>query len=231
MHLTGRGLSDLLHLFYPHNCEGCGTDRVLQDQLLCAKCRQQLPATGFFGIADNPVERIFYGRCRVAAAASLYYFTKHSLLQHILVQLKYRGNRDAGTYLGRMMGHALRNTSRFAGVDMLIPLPLNEQKEYRRGYNQSAVIAHAIAGVWHKKVVTDAVTRNRFTETQTHRNRIGRWQNMQDVFDVTNAAVLANKHILLIDDVVTTGATLEACGSAILRAGAILSIATAAYTN
>jgi ComF family protein len=223
--------SDFLHLFYPHNCEGCGSDILYDNQFLCARCMHRLPATGFFSASANPVEKIFYGRADIRFAAAAFYFTKESLLQHLLVQLKYKGNKEAGYFLGRMMGYALLESARFADIDLLVPLPLNHKKEQLRGYNQAALICEGIKELWHKPVSTDAVTRVRFTETQTKQNRVSRWQNMDGVFTVTQPAELQNKHILLVDDVITTGATLEACGSSILGIeGAKLSIAAAGYT-
>jgi len=223
--------NDLLHLFYPHNCEGCGSDILYDTQFLCARCMHRLPETGFFAKPFNPVEKLFYGRADIQHAGASYYFTKDSLLQHLLIQLKYKSNREAGYFLGRMMGHSLMRSDRFAGIDLVVPLPLNHQKEQMRGYNQAALICEGITGVWNKPVSKDSVTRLRFTETQTRQNRVNRWQNMEGVFAVTRPGELENKHILLVDDVITTGATLEACGSSILGVdGAMLSIAAAAYT-
>lgn len=224
-------LDNFLHLFFPHNCEGCGTDVVGDKYFLCARCLHRLPETHFFQSPDNPVEKLFYGRLPVTLAAAAYYFTKDSLLQHLLIQLKYKGNKEAGYFLGRIMGHLLLKAERFRDVDVLVPLPLNAKKAHLRGYNQAEIICEGIAEVWHKPIVKEAVERTRFTETQTHQNRSSRWQNMEGVFAVTDIPALQNKHILLIDDVITTGATLEACGSVILRVeGAVLSIVAAAYT-
>lgn len=229
--LLRHSLADFLHLFYPHHCEGCGTDVLYDQQFLCARCLSRLPVTGFFGVRNNPVEKIFYGRVGLQAAGAAYYFTKQSLLQHILVQLKYKGNREAGFFLGRKMGYILQTCEAFADVDALLPLPLHAKKEFTRGYNQAAVICEGIASVWRKPVWNTAIERASFTETQTRQNRISRWQNMEQVFAVTDMKLLEGKHLLLIDDVVTTGATLEACGQAILSApGTRLSIATVAYT-
>ncbi len=224
-------LSSFLHLFYPHNCEGCGSDVLYESQFLCARCVQRLPATGFFLQPGNPVEKLFYGRAKISHAGALYYFTKHSLLQHVLVQLKYKSNKEAGYFLGRMMALALKESDRFSDVAALVPLPLNAKKERIRGYNQATVICEGIRNIWQKPVLENAVSRIRFTETQTKQNRINRWQNMEGVFEVTDPDSLKNKHILLVDDVITTGATLEACGAALLKIeGVRLSIATAAYT-
>jgi ComF family protein len=224
-------LSDFLHLFYPHNCEGCGSDVLYDTQFLCARCMHRLPETGFFTTAANPVEKLFYGRSVITNAGAAFYFTKDSLLQHLLVQLKYRGNKEAGYFLGRMMGYALKKSERFEDIDALVALPLNVKKEYLRGYNQAAIICEGISEVWQKPLLKNAVTRTRFTETQTRQTRVSRWQNMENVFETTHPGDLKNKHILLVDDVITTGATLEACGSSILAVeGVRLSIGAAAYT-
>ncbi len=224
-------LNNFLHLFYPHNCEGCGTDILYDDHFLCARCMHYLPNTGFFASSDNPVEKLFYGRLPVTHAGAAYYFTKDSLLQHLLIQLKYKGNKEAGYFLGRMMGYALEKTEKYKQVDLLVPLPLHIKKEQIRGYNQAALICEGISEVCKIPVVKEAVGRVHFTKTQTHESRLARWQNMEGVFAVTDSQILQHKHILLIDDVITTGATLEACGSAILKTeGVQLSIAAAAYT-
>ena len=221
----------LLPIFFPHNCEGCGTDILTDKQLLCAKCLHQLPETGFFSLEANPVEKLFYGRLKVESAGAAFYFTKQSLLQHLLIRLKYQGDRDAGYFLGRMMGRYLLKSARFSGIDALVPLPLHSKKEFQRGYNQAAILCKGIYEVWHKPVIMDAIIRNRYTETQTHKSRSERWQNTHAVFSVTDMAKIAHKHLLLVDDVITTGASLEACGTSLLSvAGTSLSLATAAYT-
>ena len=190
-----------------------------------------MPETGFLDVADNPVERKFYGQLKIAAAGCAYYFTKHSLLQHLVKQLKYKGNKDIGIFLGKQLGKQLAASERFNNIDCIIPLPLNQKKESRRGYNQAAIIAKGITACWPKPILLNAVERNVFTETQTHKDRIGRWQSMQGVFVLKDHEAIRNKHILLVDDIITTGATLEACGEAILSAtGSMLSIATVAYT-
>ena len=189
------------------------------------------PETGFFTKENNPVEKVFYGRIKVEQAAALYYFTKNSLVQDLMIQLKYRGNRDAGLFWGRMIGSAIRVSGRFTDIDYLIPLPLNPKKQFKRGYNQAELICKGISEVCGIPLLTEAVARKQFTESQTTQNRVARWQNMEGVFKVRNPEQLINKHILLVDDVITTGATLEACGSYILAVpGTRLSIATAAYT-
>jgi ComF family protein len=224
-------IDDFLHLFFPHTCVGCDTDVLNNEDVLCAECINKLPGTGFLAAADNPVEKIFYARLPVAQAGSAFYFNKDSVIQSIIIQLKYKSNQKAGRFLGKLLGLQLANGKRFDDVDLIIPLPLNDKKLFKRGYNQASVIVNGITSVWHKPVMEDAVERILFTETQTHKDRIERWKTMEGVFRVTQPVLLANKHVLLVDDVITTGATLEACGAAILKIpGVKLSIATAAYT-
>jgi len=224
-------LNDFSHLLYPHNCEGCGTDVLNDDAILCTKCLFDLPETNFTNTKNNPVEKIFYGRLNIIAATAAYYFTKNSLLQHLMIQLKYRNNKDVGFFLGKQLGYQLQESERFNDIDVLVPLPLNPKKEKKRGYNQAMIICEGIASVWQKPVLKNALIRTQFTETQTQQDRIHRWQNMQHVFAMADKNSLQGKHVLLVDDVITTGATLEACGNTIVNIpNTQLSIATLAWT-
>ncbi len=219
------------HLLYPHFCCGCGVDFISTKEFLCAKCNSLLPLTQFSHIPFNPIEKMLIGRLPLVAAGSMYYFTKSSLLQHLLVQLKYNNNKEVGYFFGRQLGQLLKIADRFSSIDCIVPLPLHPKKEYLRGYNQADLIADGMSSVWQKKVLKGAVSRLIFTKTQTQESRISRWENMEGVFEVRDLDSLKGKHVLLIDDVITTGASLEACGAAILAVpGTRLSIATVAYT-
>ncbi len=224
-------LHDFVHLFFPHHCAGCGTDELADDQWLCARCLCNLPETGFLQAPGNPVEQVFYGRLPVAAAGSAFYFTKNAVLQRLLFAIKYHAARQAGIYLGRLLGRQIACSGRFTDIDLLVPLPLNHKKQQQRGYNQAGLLALGIASVCSLPVADEAVRRRVFTDTQTHQDRISRWQNMEGAFEIADAGMLAGKHVLLVDDVITTGATLEACGHSLLQVpGLTLSIVTAAYT-
>jgi len=224
-------INDFSHLFFPHNCLGCSSDAIEHRQILCAKCFTQLPETGFFQHADNKTEKIFYGRIALQQAGSMYYFTKDSLIQKLIFELKYRGNKTAGSLLGSITGQAIKKSMRFENVDLVIPLPLNPAKEKKRGYNQAAIIAESIASEIQKPLLVDAAYRTVFTQTQTHKGRISRWQNMEGVFAVKDLSAVTGKHILLVDDVLTTGATLESCARCLIQVpGTQISIATVAYT-
>lgn len=220
-------LSGTLHLFYPHVCTGCGSDLVQEDNLLCLRCINDLPFTNYAQLANNPLEKIFWGRIPLTAAHSEFYFAKESLVQHLIHQLKYKGNQDIGVYLGQLMGKSLLNSNRFSNLDYLVPLPLYAAKEKKRGYNQAAVICKGMSEVMNVPVLLNNVIRKRFTDTQTKKHRIERWENVEGSFIINDPAKLSGKNILLVDDVVTTGATLEACGNCIIHiAGTRLSLAT-----
>ena len=219
-----------LHLFYPHVCTGCGSDLLEEDNLLCLKCIHDLPHTNFAGLAGNPVEQDFWGRLPVESAYSQFYFSKEFLIQHLIHQFKYKADTKIGFYLGEIMGRTLLKSGRFNTVDALIPLPLYAGKERKRGYNQAVIICNGISSVMNIPVLNNAVIRQHATETQTRKHRTERWENVKDSFKVAKVDELAGKHLLLVDDVVTTGATLEACGAVLLQAPNIrLSIATLAY--
>ncbi|AEW02029.1 phosphoribosyltransferase [Niastella koreensis] len=221
----------LIHLFLPHHCAGCGSDIMSRQQALCMHCINRLPVTGFQLHANNPVEKIFWGRMPVTAAASYLYFSKDSLLQHIVHELKYKGNKELGLFLGRKMGEALLQTHRFHDIDALVPLPLFAARQRKRGYNQASLLCRGIAGVLSLPVLEQIIHRRTSSETQTNKNRINRWLNMQGKFELQQPDAINGKHILLVDDVITTGATLEACGQELLTApNTRLSIMTMAFT-
>jgi ComF family protein len=219
-----------MHLFYPHVCTGCGSDLLEKDNLLCLTCLHDLPHTNFASLQNNQVEKDFWGRINLDAAYSQFYFSKAFLIQRLIHQLKYKGDTKIGFYLGEIMGKTMLQSNRFSSIDALIPLPLFADKEHKRGYNQATVICNGIAAVMNIPVLTGAVVRQHATETQTRKHRTERWENVKDSFKVAKPAELKGKRLLLVDDVVTTGATLEACGNVILNAtDAKLSIATLAY--
>ena len=222
--------SSTLHLFYPHLCTGCGSDLLKEQNLLCIKCMHNLPHTNFAVFANNQIEKDFWGRIPLTAAYSQFYFSKEFLIQHLIHQLKYKGDTKIGFYLGEMMGKTLLNSNRFSTIDALIPLPLFADKEHKRGYNQATVICNCISAVMNIPVLNNAVIRQQATQTQTRKHRTERWENVKDSFKVAKANEISGKHLLLVDDVVTTGATLEACGHVILQVANVkLSMATLAY--
>jgi len=216
----------LLHLLFPHVCAGCGSDVLSEQNILCMRCMNAMPETNFELHAGNPVEKIFWGRLPIISATAQFYFTKESLMQHLMHQFKYKGNKELGLQLGRIVGSQLLLSNRFL-VDALIPLPLFPAKEKRRGYNQATLICQGIAEYMNVPVLQNVIIRPQHTDTQTKKGRIERWKNIEGKFVLAKPEAITNKHVLLVDDVVTTGATLEACGNELLKApNSQLSIAT-----
>lgn len=227
MHLLRNIYDSVLHMVFPQVCNGCGSDLVTENNKLCLVCHESLPQTSFHLHSNNPVEKLFWGRLPVTAATAQYYFSKGSLVQHLMHRFKYRGDKELGLFLGRLIGYQLKDTNRFNDIDALVPLPLFPAKERQRGYNQASLLCEGISEVWYKPVIKGALIRTVYTESQTKKNRIERWQNMEGRFQLIDQQALTGKHILLVDDVITTGATLEACGYEIMKAENIrLSIAT-----
>ncbi len=189
-------------------------------------CYAVLPETNFAAFAANPIEKIFYGRLPVELATAGYYFNKQTVLQRLVHQLKYKGNKEVGWQLGKWLGLQLQKSYRFSDIDALVPLPLFPDKEKRRGYNQSTILCEGMADVLQLPVLSNAVIRKHYTDTQTKKGRSDRWTNVDNSFAIAKAELLSNKHVLLVDDVITTGATLEACGTALKTVqGLTLSIA------
>ena len=169
---------------------------------------------------------MYWGRLPLIGGTAQFYFTKESLMQHLMHQFKYKNNRDLGLQLGRIMGDQIQKSGRFK-VDALIPLPLFPVKEKRRGYNQATLLCKGMAESMNVPVIETAIIRPQHTETQTKKGRIERWKNMEGKFVLQDPGAIANKHLLLVDDIVTTGATLEACGNELLKAENVrLSLAT-----
>ncbi|MBS1600185.1 MAG: ComF family protein [Bacteroidetes bacterium] len=216
------------HIFFPHICVGCGTDLIDDSQLICLHCMHKLPVTHFELHANNPIEKIFWGRAPIQSASAQYYFTKNSILQQILHQFKYEGKKQIGTYFGKIIGETLSKSNRFNNLDALVPLPLFASKERKRGYNQATVLADGISSVIKVPVLNNCIERISATETQTLKNRMERWHNISGKFRLKNKEHLIGKHILLVDDVITTGATLDACANEFLKEEIRVSIVTLA---
>jgi ComF family protein len=212
-------LSDFLNLFYPNYCLGCARPLVKGEDTLCTHCLSQLPKTHHHTYSDNPVMQRLRGRLPLAHAFAFLHFRKHGMVQHLLHQLKYGNHPEVGVRLGNLYGWELAQAGLAAAFDLILPVPLHQMRQRSRGYNQSAKFAEGLSralGVpW-----ADAVSyRMAATATQTRKGRAARWQNVKDVFALRDAARVHNLRVLLVDDVITTGATLEACGHPILAAG------------
>ncbi len=227
----GGYLQALLHLFYPHICLQCGMDELRKKQIICDTCEASLPFTHFEQLQNNPIEKIFWGRVSIKNATAVLYFTKESIVQKIIFELKYKQNKKAGYLLGRLMAIELLNNKKFKEIDYLIPIPISKSKIKKRGFNQSLLICESmVASSYHVPIFT-GLLKSKAATTQTHKDRLQRAAQTSSLFSVTQLAQLKGKHLLIIDDVITTGATLEAACHCLLEAQpASIQIATAAYT-
>ena len=228
MNLIKQYASDFFYLFSPELCAACSEPLRHGENILCTMCEVTLPQTHFHEQTDNPLERHFWGRMQLARAAALYFFKKGSRVQHLLHQLKYNGRKEVGFRIGQWYGYKLREREEFTSIDLVVPVPLHPKKQAKRGYNQSDFFAEGISSVLKAEWNPRMVRRTKATETQTRKSRTDRWLNVNEIFEPLNPKVVEGKHVLLVDDVVTTGATLEACGQSLIDSGAKLSVATIA---
>jgi ComF family protein len=220
----------LLNLFFPNVCQACGEPLLNQEEVICSSCLFKLPKTGFHLHAENPVSRVFWGRVDLNAASSFLFFSKGGKVQHLIHSLKYRGNRETGVYLGKLFGTDLQKSELFESADLVIPVPLHPKKQHKRGFNQSERIAKGIGDAMQIPLVTHKLIRIINTSTQTKKSRDNRWDNVKNAFEVQDTSSLENKHVLLVDDVLTTGATLESCAQNLLKIpGVRVSVVTLAY--
>jgi ComF family protein len=218
----------LISIIYPRYCAACGNTLYNNETPLCLHCLANLPVTRFHSERENEVARIFWGRIPVTYATSFMYFTKDSPYRQILHEIKYRGQQELGFNMGKLFGLELRETG-FATADMIHPVPLHPSKLRARGYNQSELIAKGMSAALNIPVNTGCIARVTPTRTQTRKNRYERWENVRDTFGIINSEALCNKHIILVDDVITTGATIEACADTVLKLeGVSISIASLA---
>jgi len=216
-------------LFFPPICVACGTHLFKKEVEICQMCIRRLPRTHFEKRPhDNFISTLMWGRCKIDLAYALFYYKKGERVQHLLHEIKYRGNRNLGTVLGKQLGKTILKSA-VEKFDAIIPIPLHPRKQKRRGFNQAEVIATGISEVLQIPVNTYNVYRNTHSSSQTKKGRFERWLNVEKIFSIRNQEELSNKHILLIDDVITTGSTLEACVNQISTVeGAKVSVATIA---
>lgn len=209
-------LSDFFALIYPESCSACNETLLKNEHVLCTSCIINLPKTNYMHYPDNPVSKIFWGRIPVENACSYYLFSKGGKVQHLLHELKYKGNKDAGYVPGKLFGSELKQ-SVFNQIDAIIPVPLHLSKLKKRGYNQSEIIALGLSETMEKPIKTDWLIRKHASETQTKKSRFKRWENVKEIFATQKHEEFEGKHLLIVDDVVTTGATIEACAQLLLQ--------------
>ena len=223
---------DFISLLFPRICASCSKLLFKNEEVICTKCLYKLPRTNFHKFVQNPVMEVFWGRVKIHSAATFLHFTKTGRVQKLVHQLKYKNKTEVGVLLGELYGRDLKKADLFKNVNVIIPVPLHWKKQMQRGFNQSEMFGRGLSKAMKARLDTKTLLRSVATETQTKKSRIERWENVSEVFDLKDEKQLEGKHILLVDDVITTGATMEACASKLLEIKDVrVSLATIAFAS
>ncbi|PIF06145.1 MAG: amidophosphoribosyltransferase [Draconibacterium sp.] len=225
-------LKDITEFIYPSLCVTCQKRLISQEKFLCIACWSDLPLTRFHLQPGNPVEKLFWGRVKIENATAYFSYKKGSKYRRLIHDIKYRGMKELGYEAGRKFGFMLSESKWINQIDVIVPVPLHRKKEKKRGYNQSEWIARGISEVLHIPLIVKNLKRVKHSATQTRKSRFERWKNVENIFEVVNPEIFNEKHVLLIDDVVTTGSTIEACTIALKkRCNAKVSVATLGFAD
>ncbi len=208
---------DFISLLFPRLCYACGNHLMRNEYLICTECYVVIPRTNYHAIQDNPVAQLFWGRCLIERAAAFSYYNKGSRIRNLIHNLKYKGIREIGYELGRIYGQSLKSSGFICDIDLIIPVPLHPVKKRIRGFNQSETISRGIADITMLPVDVNSLARIMVSATQTKRSRYDRWTNVEGIFQVIDPQNIIGKHVLLVDDVITTGSTIESCTNELLK--------------
>lgn len=218
-------LQSLINLFFPKACAGCNAILLVSEQVICTECRHAIPLTNHHVIENNEAILKFYGKLDVVHASALFYFQKNGIVQELIHKLKYKGHQEIGETIGFWYAEELKNNVVFDTIDFIIPVPLHPKKFKKRGYNQVTTFGNALSESLQIPMKELILVRDKYTKTQTRKNILDRSESVSHIFSAASTDEFQNKHFLLIDDVITTGATLESCGRELLKIpGARLSI-------
>jgi len=221
-------LNDFFNLIFPKLCCACNNTLLKHEHVICTMCLLTLPKTNFHFDKENPVSKVFWGRVQIEMATSFYLFSKKSKVQNLLHHLKYKGAKEVGFEVGKLLGYDLKDTIYFKGIEFVIPVPLHKKKLKKRGYNQSEWIAMGVSESMGVPINLSTLYRKVDSKTQTKKSRYMRWENVGEIFGVSSDE-LDHKNVLLVDDVLTTGATIEACTQVLIRRQCKVFVATIAY--
>ncbi|MDG5490432.1 ComF family protein [Psychroserpens sp. SPM9] len=225
-------IKNLLNLFFPKTCSGCSQHLSDNELEICTNCRHQLPLTHFHDDTNYAVHKILYGRVKLEQATALLHFSKKGIVQQLMHNLKYRGQETIGHCLGEWLGEELKHIEAYRSIDVVIPVPLHKSKLKTRGYNQVDKFGQALAKALEAEYNPSVLIKTTNTKTQVFKDRLKRNQNVSSNFQIKNGAALEHKHILIVDDIITTGATIEDCATSLLQINGItLSLATMAITD
>ena len=215
----------IINLFFPPVCAGCNSFLSTNEKVICTVCRHDIPLTNHHLNLENDAFKKFYGRIPVLHASALFYFHKKGIVQQLIHNLKYKGQEEIGTTLGQWYAEDLKNIEILASIDEIIPVPLHRRKLKERGYNQVTAFGKALSCSLDLQYNDSLLIRNVYSKTQSKKNLLGRTEGIETIFDVSFTEKDHNKHFLLIDDVITTGSTLEACSKVMMKIpGAKISI-------
>ena len=225
-------MKSLLKLFFPDQCSACSNVLSAGERVLCTSCRHALPVNDLHNTTHNPIKKLLYGRTSLELATFLFFFDKKTRVQQLVHNLKYRGQEHISAFLGEWLGNALAPIDAYHQIDCVIPVPLHKKRLKKRGYNQVSGFGKAIAKALDKPYAEDVLYRTKATRTQVFYNRTFRSNEVIDSFEITDSQKLEGKHILLVDDLITTGGTIEGCALALQKAEDVkLSVAVMAIAN
>lgn len=223
---------NLLNVLFPVSCNGCSKLLLKNENIVCAKCIHNLPYTYHHNVKETEIHKVFYGLLPVEFCASMLYFNKKGIAQNLIHNLKYRNRQENGTYLGNLYSKELKNLEIFKEIDCIVPVPLHKKRLYERGYNQVTTFCNALENNLLISVIDDVLVKTQHLKSQTNRSKEGRKESNKNVFSIENQHKIEGKHILIVDDVFTTGATIEACANEILKIkNTKISILTIAYSQ